>query len=468
MGIDKKDSQLGDSLRVQISPTYYFGGKLPATTYSYSVGTQSYFFDAKDYSDYQFGEGYARFDCLYWGQCSFRDSLSAVQKGEIGTNGNGQFDFALPTREKDDNKNDLAEKIYTFNVDVTDPDTGKTVSDSVSSVLHTTDGYAGLKLPYWIDKKSGITGEGILLGLDAAPKSGEISLEFLKHEWKNVKKQGVDGAFYNEYGLEVTSESKTTVSADKNGKFAISYAPKGDGEYEVRASYKGKNGKTYTSSSTVYVDSNSYVSWNNANNSVTEMVAEKNLLKIGETAALTVKSPVKSGNMFVSIEKDDVILKSYVVPITSYSPRIEIPITEDYLPNIYVKVFLVGQDSGMQLPVYKRALSVLKVSTASKKLNIDIKADKQNYLPGSPVTLAVLVTDSLGRPVSGGNGSLSIVDESVLALMGNPKKNPFAFFYDMKRYLGVETMASLAYLIEKLEVKNIGNGEKGGAGDAVK
>lgn len=73
--------------------------------------------------------------------------------------------------------------------------------------------------------------------------------------------------------------------------------------------------------------------------------------------------------------------------------------------------------------------------------------------------------DASGKPVPNANGSLAVVDQSLLALAGNPIKNPFAFFYDMKRYLGVETYLSLAYLIEKLEVKDVSGGEKGGAGE---
>lgn len=55
-----------------------------------------------------------------------------------------------------------------------------------------------------------------------------------------------------------------------------------------------------------------------------------------------------------------------------------------------------------------------------------------------------------------------------MALAGNPLKNPFAFFYDMKRYLGIETYISLVNLIEKLEVKDASLGEKGGAGEGTK
>jgi uncharacterized protein YfaS (alpha-2-macroglobulin family) len=62
--------------------------------------------------------------------------------------------------------------------------------------------------------------------------------------------------------------------------------------------------------------------------------------------------------------------------------------------------------------------------------------------------------------VAKANGSVAIVDESLLALKGNPQKNPYAFFYDMKRYLGVFSFGSLANLIEKLEIKDASNGSK--------
>jgi len=164
--------------------------------------------------------------------------------------------------------------------------------------------------------------------------------------------------------------------------------------------------------------------------------------------------------MFISIEKDDAILEAYTRDITSTTERIEVPITEAHIPNIYVKVFLIGQNPDEKLPTYKRALSVVKVTTDSKKLNVTITPEKPRYLPGEKVDLTIAVTDSEGNVVPNANGSLVFVDESLLALMGNPLKNPFAFFYDMKRYLGVETYISLLNLIEKLEVKDGSGGEK--------
>jgi len=35
------------------------------------------------------------------------------------------------------------------------------------------------------------------------------------------------------------------------------------------------------------------------------LVADKNLLKVGDKAEFTLKSPVSSGKIFITIEKDD-------------------------------------------------------------------------------------------------------------------------------------------------------------------
>ncbi|MDR0650097.1 MAG: hypothetical protein LBG59_01475 [Candidatus Peribacteria bacterium] len=79
------------------------------------------------------------------------------------------------------------------------------------------------------------------------------------------------------------------------------------------------------------------------------------------------------------------------------------------------------------------------------------------------VDITVQVTDQKGNPVANANGSLSVVDQSLLALKGNPQKNPFSFFYEMKRRLGVNSYLSLKNLVEKLEVKD-DSGSKGGDG----
>ncbi|MDQ7022563.1 MAG: MG2 domain-containing protein [Candidatus Gracilibacteria bacterium] len=197
---------IGDKLEVIVKPEYYFGGKMINTTGKYSVLTQKYFFDAKDYSDYQFGEGYSYFNCIYWGSCNFSDKLT--KKGDFKIDNNGEYKYSFDfTGEKLN-----GEKIYNFNFDVIDPDTKRTVSKTVSKVLHNTDAYVGLKTKYYNSIKEGIDINAIVLDFEAKPLASEkVKIELIKKDWKSVKKKGVDGIFYNEYALEEKLESSLSI-----------------------------------------------------------------------------------------------------------------------------------------------------------------------------------------------------------------------------------------------------------------
>ena len=54
MNTEKKDVMLGDSVKIDFDSQYYFGGTMGNANYTRSVVTQNYFYNAKDYADYQF------------------------------------------------------------------------------------------------------------------------------------------------------------------------------------------------------------------------------------------------------------------------------------------------------------------------------------------------------------------------------------------------------------------------------
>jgi hypothetical protein len=90
----------------------------------------------------------------------------------------------------DDENQAVGEKIYTFSMEIADPDTKKTNSHTISQILHTTDAYVGIKAPYWNTKKDGIDVHGVVLDYGAQGLSGKnVKMEIWKREWKEVKKQ---------------------------------------------------------------------------------------------------------------------------------------------------------------------------------------------------------------------------------------------------------------------------------------
>jgi uncharacterized protein YfaS (alpha-2-macroglobulin family) len=273
------------------------------------------------------------------------------------------------------------ERLITFVAEVVDPNTGKTVSGTQSHIIHVTDGYVGITSPYWVDKGAKIPVSGVTLDVESNVRSAKVTLELIQLQWNKVKKLGVDGVFYDEYELKKTLESSKTVSSSNDGKFKTELVPKLGGEYLVRASYTGKNGSTFVSDSYSYVATDSYSMWNSGNNSVTDLTAEKTMMQPGETAIFTLKSPISKGKIFYSVEKDNTILEAQVVDITGNGQKIEVPVLATYIPNVYLRAYLIGRNDPSGLPVYKRALSQIRVLPDSKKLSVEVKAEKLKYLP---------------------------------------------------------------------------------------
>lgn len=451
---DKKDAQLWDKVNIKFNTEYYFWWRMGWAHYYKSVISQNYFFDAKDYSDYQFWDSWDNFNCNYWGYCSYDDntefSSEWTMKPEWEENWNYEF-----------KKDWTWEKIYSFNVTAEDPNTKKQVSNTYNVVLHNTDAYVWINTPYYNELTSWIKLNWIVLNHSAQPLSDKnVKIDLIKRDWKEAKKQWVDGIFYNDYSVEEKLEWTFSMTSWSNWEFGDTLIPKLEWEYQIKATYTWENGKTFMSSTSVYVAWKESFYWWVWNNTTTDLIADKSILKIWDIAKFTLKSPVTSGKMLVTIEKDDWILDYFTQDIKSSWDRISVPIKNNYYPNIYVKVFLIGKDSNNPLPIYKRALSVIKVMTDDKKIKISIKPDKNRYLPWEKITLNIKTTDESGKPIANVNWSIWIVDESLLALKWNPKKNPFAFFYDMKRYLWVETYLSLFNLVEKLDIKDISDWEK--------
>ena len=110
-------------------------------------------------------------------------------------------------------------------------------------------------------------------------------------------------------------------------------------------------------------------------------------------------------------------------------------------------------------PQVKFGQAEFYVNTKEKTITVEATPNKNNYLPGEEVTLNVTTKDAGGKPVAA-DVSLSVADLSVLALEGNPKKDPVSFFYD-GRPLAVTTSSNLKNILEQAQIPT---GTKGGSG----
>lgn len=228
-----KDVSSGEKIASNAQASYYFGGVMPNAKVSWAVRAQNYFFDPKDYSQYRFGTDTSLMDCRYWGVCNTSDETLLLSSKNLDSLGKSSFEYTLTlNQEKNIDQKDFEvsvarEKIVTFTSEVEDPNTGKTVSATDSTVVHVTDGYVGLKTPYWTEAKNPIRVTGVTLDINAQPKpKTAVKLEYIRQEWDSVKKTGVDSYGYNDYTLRKTLESTTEVTSETNGEWTNEYTPK--------------------------------------------------------------------------------------------------------------------------------------------------------------------------------------------------------------------------------------------------
>ena len=143
----KADLLPGEKSEIELNASYYFGGGMLGAKGEWYVLSQNYFFDPKGYWEYQFGSYDDYFSCMRWGDCRYGDSYYTNGNFFTDAKGNYTLQHTFP-------KDAAMEQIYTFSILVQDPDTQKTVQQQESVILHTTDGYVGVKSNYRIDQKS--------------------------------------------------------------------------------------------------------------------------------------------------------------------------------------------------------------------------------------------------------------------------------------------------------------------------
>ena len=192
-----------------------------------------------------------------------------------------------------------------------------------------------------------------------------------------------------------------------------------------------------------------------------EMVFDKTQYQPGETAQALITFPQKVDQALFTLERDRVESTALMagtvtnavanavanasasssgwVRATRISPtqwRAAIKVREDYGPNItFSVVFVKGGEYVFQN---------LGLKVAQPRIEVAVQPDKAVYAPGDNVTLELTALLG-GKPASGAQLTISVVDEMIYVLQPEIAPNVFDFFYHPRRN-NVRTSASLSFI----------------------
>ncbi len=451
----------GDTVRITVQADYFSGGALANAPVTWRLLSEPYHFyweqapRGRAYSFMPFDPAQERYDPY---QAFFY--LGLIQEGEGRTDGNGTFVIELPA--------DIAQvaqsQNWTFDVTVQSP-TNQWVSGRTTVPVHKGEFYVGLSPQEYVVT----VGQGSTVDLVTVTPQGEpypgATLKVMAYEfvWNSVYEQAADGSYRWTTSVERTPVFTETVITDRQGMATVTWAPPRGGQYQVVATGQDDRGNPVSSSVFIWVSSEEFVAWPRENNDRMELVADRTLYAPGDTAQILVPSPFQGPvQALVTIERGGV-LESRVITLNGNSETLEIPVTADYIPNVYVGVILVkGVDETNPTPAMRVGYVQLAVDTSRKELGIQITPSATTVRPGDTVTYTLTVTDNTGQPVAGVDLSAAVVDKAVLSLAQGDIRSLLDVFYT-QRPLAVSTGALLVINQDRLS-QQLSEGAKGGGG----
>ena len=331
--------------------------------------------------------------------------------------------------------------------------------------------YIGVKRPpYFADTKNGIDTEIVAVAIDGLATPGvDVKVSLKRIQWASVRQSEGDG-FY-----AWQSERKELEAGEWTVKTQATPVPlhipiTEGGEFLIVARAEDGKGRVSETRVSFYAVGDGYTAWERHDHNRIELVPEKTTYKPGDTARIMVKSPWEKATALLTTEREGV--RTYTpFELTSTQQTITVPIKETDIPNVFVSVLLVkgrtSQDPGKDgsdpgKPAFRLGYVELKVEDETKRLAVDVKANKAEYRPGNKATIEVNVKDAKGKPAQA-EVTLWAVDYGVLSLTGYTTPDVLDSIY-LDKSLQVATTESRQRIVSRRVLSPKGAGEGGGGG----
>ena len=242
------------------------------------------------------------------------------------------------------------------------------------------------------------------------------------------------------------------------------------GFFVLRAKATDDDGRSTLSSVSFYVLGPGFTAWERHDHNRIDLVPEKKRYRPGEEARILIKSPWDNATALLTTEREGTRTHR-TFRLRSTQETVTVPITEDAIPNIYVSVVLVKGRTGAYTPedssdpgkpAFRVGYVQLEVDDASKRLAVEVKADREEYRPAARARVEVRVRDAKGR---GGPAEVTLwaVDYGVLSLTGYRTPDVLPAVY-VPKALQVQTEDSRQNIVSRRVPVSKGADEGGGGG----
>ncbi|MFN8499373.1 MAG: Ig-like domain-containing protein [Anaerolineae bacterium] len=451
-----KDSYVnGETINVTADGAYFFGGPVAGAKAKWRLLADDYFFGPPD-SVKGFWD-FADFDVVQ--DRSKRRPGEVIREGTGTTDAQGRLTFGVSQGLGDV----PISQNYTIEVELTDVN-GQSVTSRTVVPLHKANLYIGVAPENYLGLAKQTQGVN-LIALDTGGISvtnQALTVNVFRREWYTARRKESDGLYYLTSVYTDTPVASLNTTTDAQGKATVTYTPPQAGSYRIVAEGKDGAGNTARSATYQWVAGTEFVNWRRDDNDRMALTADRKTYLPGDTAKILVQSPFAPAEALVTVERGAIRdVKRVTLPTTSTT--IEVPLTKDDAPNVYVSVAAVKGGDDKTLPQFKLGAVRLDVSPRDRLLDIALTPQRPGAAqPGQTVTYNLVVKDSEGQPVQG-EFSAALVDKALYSLVADTSRSPGDVFY-APRPLGVGSAATLIRNVNRVTAALAAGGKGGGGG----
>ena len=400
IAFDKTNYVGGHKAHATVEATYYFGAPVAQARVKYTVyRSWSYFhyypdeasdtsfydeFFAEERGDYYYGHG------------------EVLLEDQGFTDENGILKIQIPTDRTDH------EQDYVVEASVMEPG-GRSVE--ISGGVMVTPGLYKL----WMDSDKFIYKPG---------ETAKTRIIAVDYERKRVPDVSVKVSVIEQYpysGRKQRVAHTETVRLNSKGEGVFTYKPRKQGYLVVKGEATDRLKSKIIGNAWLWVADDDWSGEDDYEPPALELTVDKKLYRVGDVARVMITSPEKDCSVLFTIEGRR-LFDYRVFPLTANTKMIEIPITQEYTPNVYASAcFVKGKK-------FVRASKPICVSPDVNFLKVKVETDKERYQPGEKATYRITTLDKAGRGVSA-EVSLGVVDESVYAIREDMTPDIRKFFH---------------------------------------
>jgi hypothetical protein len=456
----KPDLIQGEKMEAEVAARYFSSGPVANAPVRWRLQGAPLFFSSEAAPNYRFEDFDDAYEAYRWfdGERGPRGG-ELVSEGTAKTDAQGKLKLSLPASLSKTNHS----RTLTLSVEVTDVD-GQVIAGQGQAKVHAGAYYIGLRPEGYVAQVGQSQPIGLLtIDLQDKPVAQQaLDVGVFQREWYSARERGSDGRLYWTSKFTDTLVETHKATTDGQGRAGINFTPKKGGSYRISATGRDQGGHTIKASAFTWA-SGGDTFWGVNDTNRLDLIADKDRYKPGDTAKVLVPAPYKGMTALMTIERGQVI-EHRLLNIQGTTELLEIPITADHAPNIYVSLVLVkAADKDVSVPDLRVGLVNLPVSTEQQELTIAVTPDKESAGPRDQVAYTIKATDHTGKGVQAEVG-LALVDKAVLSLADDPNPTLRQAFYE-KRPLGVVTAQSLTVLMDRVTLR-VQASAKGGGGSA--